>query len=612
MDPAQSKTTYKPNSNLSDPQFGYDLVVATTQKSINTMMMEFLDRTHFKEVIGCFVKGEHKGDPWKAISYEELKTKANNTDPFAVPDTATDDDESIKNLKAARFKGAFKATIGLPSTTPLPHIVTLGKDISAPVTLNLLCSKFQITGFDSDGDWNNKSQPDSGDPWYFSTQVKLHSTSIDPKSPNLPAAVTQEVTKRLKAGTFSLQQMFLNLDTAVDFSTLTFKGLDKESSLAYLINATFCQAYIDEMKKTGHPVLGYSFIDDQPDASSFQLGAITMESCPFLDPSHNPYDNPTPDQQNAATFNYLCTTTKTAPTANHFKWNWVNVEDVKAAKFDGIMALRSDLFLNVLESAITKVMQDHFCYTANLGFTSYEDGGVRWDPSFGTGGKAKVVRHPLQAPVNPRQFNPFLQIDYSSPNDAHSPWKDWTDVTPWRVYVAYNCFFSASVDLAVQDDGLVIRLNIHSKLQAEYGHNEVSYLTYYHHLPQNNYVDYAATIDLPLRILEQGQITLDTRAKPYGVQSNNASYATYNGGTFGLGDYTIKWIDKHFKCRILDPQKKSIIDCVDHLAKEVADALQGATGWIFPGGKYFTFQDVNCSEFLDLIAYIKYADVKSS
>ena len=43
-------------SNLSDAQFGYDLVVATTQKSINSTMAHFLDRTTFKEVIG-----------WKAI-----------------------------------------------------------------------------------------------------------------------------------------------------------------------------------------------------------------------------------------------------------------------------------------------------------------------------------------------------------------------------------------------------------------------------------------------------------------------------------------------------------------------------------------------------------------
>lgn len=594
-------------SNLSDAQFGYDLVVATTQKSINSTMAHFLDRATFMEVIGCFLKGERKGDKPQPISYEELKKKANNADPFVVPDNAKDDDPAVVNLRDARFMGGFKATIGLPSTPTFPSIVTLDKDDAGTVTFNLLCGSFQITGFDYNGYWNNKSQPTTGNPWYFSTKVKLRATVIDHTSPTLPADVKAEITKRLNAGTFSIQQLLMDLDTAADFSTLKLEGLDGTDPIAILVNATFCQAYLDQVKKDkGHPILGYSFVTDKPDASSFDIGAISRETCPFLDPSNNPYSNPDRDQQDAATFNYLCTTSKTPPTANRFKWNWVDVN----SPHDGVMALKRNLFLDMLQARVTHALENRFCFTAQVDFTS----GNEWYPTFSGGGKSVVtsqIPQTIPTPLAPPVTLPLLTMAYQFSTHAQSKVRYWSDLNiHFYAWAAYSCQFTATVMLSMKDQQIWLELGVNAKVQAQYGHYEGA--VWYQNLSNDNYLDYSAQIATPLRITDKGGITLDTSAKPTNVTSNNAGYGPSSRGTLGMGTETVKWLDKPLRYHILDVQQRNIQDSITNLAAGIAAELESSKGWIFPGGRYFLFADVGCSNFLDLVTHIKYADIPPS
>src|SRR5215212_10864212 len=100
-------------SNLSASQYGYGLVVATTQGSLNATMKEFLSTGTEPEVVICYVADE-KGDPTQ-ISYESLKQQANGSDPFTIPDDADPTtNPDIANLFKARFMVGIKAKIGLP------------------------------------------------------------------------------------------------------------------------------------------------------------------------------------------------------------------------------------------------------------------------------------------------------------------------------------------------------------------------------------------------------------------------------------------------------------------------------------------------------------------
>jgi hypothetical protein len=49
-------------------------------------------------------------------------------------------------------------------------------------------------------------------------------------------------------------------------------------------------------------------------------------------------------------------------------------------------------------------------------------------------------------------------------------------------------------------------------------------------------------------------------------------------------------------------------DRLTNLAVVVKGGLDGSQGWVFPGGKSFTFKQVAFSDYLDLISRITYVD----
>ena len=185
------------NSYLSDPHYGYDVVVSTTQESINSVMKMFLSKLPEPLTRICF-KYQDKHNPIVPIDYEELKKKANGTDPFKNPPDASPDDPGLHNLLNAKFVGGFRAQVGLPpgySPIDTPDLVVLGAE-SSQVTFKLLCSQFQIvqltppSSYDLDVGWLNVSQQ-PGKAWIMESQVKLrHFVISDPrKDPNLPPDV---------------------------------------------------------------------------------------------------------------------------------------------------------------------------------------------------------------------------------------------------------------------------------------------------------------------------------------------------------------------------------------------------------------------------------------
>jgi hypothetical protein len=139
-------------SNLSDPRFGYDYVIATTQGSINVTLKQFLSGIAEPEVTVCYV-ADGLGRP-TPVDYDELKKRA-TVDPFSIPDGSDPTtDQNLKKLLKARFMMGFRARIGIPKGTDpelIPDIVTLGEDIRS-VTFNLICEEFDVVEL-SPGDY---------------------------------------------------------------------------------------------------------------------------------------------------------------------------------------------------------------------------------------------------------------------------------------------------------------------------------------------------------------------------------------------------------------------------------------------------------------------------
>jgi hypothetical protein len=73
-------------SNLSLPQYGYDLVVSTTQESINATMKQFLDKFDGKDFISCYVSQEQSDGTYTDIpgDYDQISQIA-GMDLFSIP-----------------------------------------------------------------------------------------------------------------------------------------------------------------------------------------------------------------------------------------------------------------------------------------------------------------------------------------------------------------------------------------------------------------------------------------------------------------------------------------------------------------------------------------------
>src|SRR4051794_37642536 len=273
-------------SVLSDPRFGYDLVVAVTQASVNATLEQLLAGLEAPEVTLCFVfedDGEG-GDKIVLADYEKVVVEAQGSDPFLVPagaDPATD--AGLINLANANFAGAVRARLGLPDLPPtsIPPILTLLDGTNAPARFNLLCADFQVVGLHygarGRASWINASQPGgTGSPWYFSATVNLNRGPVDPAA-EVPDAVRERISALQSDPTnaFTVQKLFLDLDTAILESAPVISGIPAGLPVWNLITETFMDSYLTQLRQKGDPVLSYSFSVAAPRPATLQLASVS-------------------------------------------------------------------------------------------------------------------------------------------------------------------------------------------------------------------------------------------------------------------------------------------------------------------------------------------------
>lgn len=331
-------------SFLSSAIYGYDFVVATTQSSINGTLLQYLSSLDQKPTSVCYI-ADSKGFP-APISYEELKSKANGSDPFTVPDGADPaTNQDLKNLFAARFMFGFRASLGVPpgyAPEKLPDVVVLGNDTSQ-VTYNMLCSEFTICEFRNSGwappIWVKSSQP-LGDAWVsyvsrcfiilpadvcqiFQSKVDLRMSPVGQNEFNKLPPLVQEQIKYLGEGSFGVQQLLFDLTNAGLMPTFpTIEGIDTTSETYSILQQAFLNNYFQQMRKVGQPLLHCAIVHNDHPATLVPTD-LNMEVCALVDGNGRPFTNPTPEQQQLTTLNYLCSVYGNAlPPPVPFNWNW--------------------------------------------------------------------------------------------------------------------------------------------------------------------------------------------------------------------------------------------------------------------------------------------------
>ena len=325
------------NSNLSNP-YRCDFVFAVTQGGIDATMMDYLSNSPFPAVTCVWVMSEGSPPSPVQIPYAKLMELAHNSDPFNVPDGSDPDkNQDIKNLAGARFLGGFRAQIGIPSgLDETTNVVTLGADTTS-VQFNLLCSSFAVVQFTPSGQyppasWMNKSQ--SSTPWIFQSRVNLRLAKFEGDQSKLPAAVQERIKSlQLQPGSFSIQQLFLQLDNPGVATVPTIMGVPNPSMLHDWLQEYFLGAYWATMIATKQPALGHA-ITRSADSSSLALTDLKFQTSPFI--SHGEH------LKYPGELDTLCylgeTNNNVLPvTTGAFPWNWLDFGE--QTKFHGAVAI---------------------------------------------------------------------------------------------------------------------------------------------------------------------------------------------------------------------------------------------------------------------------------
>jgi len=341
------------SSNLDSAKYGYDLVCATTQDAINVTMKEFLAQFTGTEFSSCYVfDPTSKGAV--TVPLATLQSEIGQ-DPFTIPNGADQSNPAVQALYNNKFLYAFRTKLGIPSglaPAAVPDIVILNKG-NAAVSYQLFCAEFEIIELQQNFgnlSFNSYTQAPTA-PWIFLFEVNINLEGVD--FTKLPCDVQDQVKNLSGDSAFSVQQLYLDLNTAGMQQLPKIVGLDPTSDAYIEITKVFINQYWNTLKTgTEGAILGYIARPTGAGSSpSITPTDLTLEVSPNLDAKGNPTTN-----YGLYTLNYLVMSqNRTMPPAVPFAWNWVEAQD--EANFHGIMAVRSDIFRSFIQTLVTPELQ---------------------------------------------------------------------------------------------------------------------------------------------------------------------------------------------------------------------------------------------------------------
>jgi hypothetical protein len=553
-------------SNLSNARYGYDFVVATTQKSVNATMKEYLYNTVFP-VVKMYWNQDDNGNP-VPVSYDDLMVQTKNTDPLTVASWKTGDpmSQDITNINNSNFFFAFEAAIGIPSgigPQSIPDIVTL-QLASQSVIFNLICAQFTVVScnFGKHGlmSFLNVTQPDDK-PWLFTSTVALKSIF---DNTNLPQNV-QDQLNNFGPDAFSVQQLFFDLDNAALESTPTITGLDPGTPAYNIITQVFLGAYFKAMKASGQPVLNYSILQTSGidnSQSTLTITDIELAVSPYINPSTNLADsNP------LNTLNYLCEANghPRLPVVP-FTWNWV--EQAEQSTFNGVIAINRNTFAGYYRDLLLPIVS-RSCLLPTTSVEAHMMGSLTTSCSL------TPWQTPQSAVINPTGAT-VLTISYAA--EANNNDKSGLTYGEFDLHTSYSCNVSVSGSTIT----IVQRLVVYLFVQFDYTS------------ASGNVVDTTITDTYVLSVGQDGSIT---------STFTTATADNHENPDFG-------WFMK------LISNFQDIVENVKSYAQNVASAsikdipVQNIQSFVFPGGKTFAFKDVTFSDNQDLVSHITYAQPK--
>ena len=563
-------------SNLSASNYGYDVVVATTQATINSQLKAYLKNASQPVTYAAFLAGKD-GKPTVQTDLDDLLKKTGGVNPFEIPAGTPADDQKIAALDKAGFLVGVKARMGMPpgvAPTDLPPVITLGTS-AARTGVNLFCSELAVVqnkpaAGESAAEWNVWTQP-SGAPWYFSTEVDLTYKDLSKEldtpyfrsHPKAKAALLAKL-KSLGSMAYSLQQLVVDFDTTTLESLPKIEGLPADSDAARVLQSYFIDIYARMAAAQGDPVLAVQAVGNAPDKSGLVLTGLEREVTPPLDASGKVIAHPSPVQQETATLDYLGAVNENAlPPAAPFTWAWVDQDQVDSVS--GAIAINRNLVAQQLIDELVPMVRIN-CLKPHTHVSAYAMGKVHYTVHLKSGqapNSAKVTASGAKTG----------KISHSATSHAYN--KAGATAGELKADPSYDCTISVK--------GNQIVIEQHMKVYFYIRWDDTS--------KGANLIDKCITDTYAIGVDAQGGLTLQKLHTKHKDDSQSGDLNWFSN-TFG-----------HIN-NVTDEVKKSLKNYTSTNLKSIEAAK--IQNFVFPGAAVFTFGDAAFSDHQDLVANITY------
>jgi hypothetical protein len=574
-------------SNLTDAHYGYDMVCATTQDSINATMKEFLSPFHGQAFSACYVFNpvtrQKEQRPLSAIA------AAIGGDPFSIPDGADQSNPLVSKLfEDCKFLYAFQARMGLPAgiaPAAMPDIIRLDKG-NERVTYQLYCSEFSVIVLNQEfGSLSLTNLQQPGDsPWLFEFELDLDLRN----NPNTSfGQLPQEAQDRIKnidpGSMFSVQQLYLDLNSKGLQQMPSISGLDPTSEAYVDLTRIFINQYWDKLGQSD-VVLGYTV---QPSTTGNLPPSVVptdfnFEISPYLDAQGNANG-----QYGLYTLNYLIMSQNRAlPPPVPFSWNWI--ETSEAADYHGAMAIRRDIFLDYTLGLVNQNI-GQLCIDTNV--------------ELHHSGESYSWRYWAQPSPWPTSFQKVASPGTSTDDSMVQVMtiafdkQSYDDSMASSHLSSINGTYNYSLSGGVSIGGNKIQITLHSVLYVEAVTHEAGIR---HFIVSGNALDLTHVTTYEISVDANGELQVNASS----TDSGGAQSLDYgdDGLMSGLGDL------KDGITNEANQIAAAVSSMMTNFGDSLRDMINQSSAWVFPGGKTFAFKAAGFSSGLDLITHVTYVD----
>lgn len=352
--------------------YNYDMVYAITQRALNAAMKEYID------LMGASSQGERR----YYVARQDSSPQGFHTEEASAEETAFFDTlhlfdiparaedrthEQVAQIIQADEKAllyAFHGAFGIPEDAELSEVGNIVELIPGQVTnstcvnYNMYFSKLCIVElkynpFKRKTEFT-KTEQAGHSPWVFRFKVNLGLIGVSRSQ--LPESVAKEVNNIDPESMFSIQQLFLDLNTVKLQDALPIPNVSEDASSA--VNDKFTKVYFQKLRNTadqGSVVFAYALKpNDGPSDRPYLLKP--SDFCFYISPY---YENGKENPKKGAlyTLNYIlaCDGRMLPRDLKSFTWNWVDEKD--AAAIHGSMSINKQRIYDFANNQFTDIIR---------------------------------------------------------------------------------------------------------------------------------------------------------------------------------------------------------------------------------------------------------------